>query len=186
MNENILLIVSSSAPNIFLAIDRLRTQVYSNPRIDLLCTLTDLSSYEGNSRIRQILIFPPRREWRSIYRLRRRIGREGYQVVAVLWDGQESRIRPKIFALACGFRRLLVFNEHLDCNYFRAPFLYHWLRARWKWPDWRGIRRHKFSVSPLFYFLKVLLRQLLFPVRLLVLLVLAGELGFRRWWGEKS
>ncbi len=181
MNEKILLIVSSSSSNVSAAINRLKTQVFLNPKIDLLCTLSDLSWYEGNPQVGQILIFPPRREWNSIYRLKCRIDREGYNAIAVIWDGQGARNRPKIFAFGCGLRRLLVFNENLDCGYFRPAFLGQWLKARWKQSDWNASERHMISMAPLLFFIGTLCRLFLFPLRLTVLLVLISELGTRRW-----
>ncbi len=185
MNEKILLIVSSSSSNVFVAIDRLKTQVFSDPQIDLLCTLSDLSWYEGSPQVGQILIFPPRREWSSIYQLKCRINREGYNTVAVLWDGQEARNRPKIFAFGCGLRRLLVFNENLDCSYFRPIFLARWLEARLKKSNSRTSGGHMISMASLLFFFGTLSRLLMFPLRLLVLLVLVAELETRGWLGRR-
>lgn len=185
MNEKILLIVSSSSSNVFVAIDRLRAQVFSNPQIDLLCTLSDLSWYEKSPLVDQILIFPPRREWSSIYQLKCRINREGYNTIAVIWDGQEARNRPKIFAFGCGLRQLLVFNENLDCSYLRPVFLARWLAARLKKSDWCTTGGHWISMAPLLFFMGTLCRLVLFPLRLLILLVLVSELGTRRWLRER-
>jgi hypothetical protein len=185
MNEKILLIVSSSSPNVMVAIDRLNTQVFSNPRIDLLCTLSEVSSYEGSPRVGQIIIFPPRREWNSIYQLKRRIDREGYNTVAVLWDGQDARIRPKIFAFVCGLRRLLVFNENLDCSYFRPVFFAQWLKAHFKETDWRTPRGRMIPMAPILLFMGTLLRLILFPLRLMVLLGLVCELKMSGWWRSR-
>jgi len=150
----------------------------------VLCTLADLPDYEGKGEFGLVLVFPPRRDPKAIFQLRRRIDREGYQTIVVLWDGKETRVRPKLFAFACGIRRLLVFNENLDCNYFRPSFVFQWLKGRWKkHPSLPG-RHRLFSFSLLSASLQPLLRWILFPLRLLVLFGLTAELALGGWFNR--
>jgi len=130
MFEKVLLVCTSTESKITGAVSVLRERVFKTPRIDLLCTLRDLVYYEKSEDYRQVLVFPPRSQVGAILSLRARIRRERYHAVAVLWCLDPGRIRPKLFALACGWPRLLVFNENLDCDYLGPRFLWRFWSSR--------------------------------------------------------
>jgi len=130
MPEKVLVVGTSSEKNVRKAVEVIRREVFCSARIDLLCTLGDLRFFEKSGLFGEILVFPPRYRLDYALRLRRRIVHDRYDAVAVLWCLDAGRARPKLFALLCGWRHLLVFNENLDCDYLGPRFLSRLLRAR--------------------------------------------------------
>src|SRR5215510_9863613 len=123
MPEKVLLVSSSTETNVNTALLALKSRLFPDPQLDLLCSLAELSCFEGRTELRQILVFPHRRDLSMALKMLYRVWREKYDVVAMLWCLDAHRFRPKLFALLCGGRRLLVFNENLDCNYLTPKFL---------------------------------------------------------------
>ena len=130
MPDKVLLVSSSTEPNVCKALLTLKTHLFPSSRLDLACSLAELSFFEGRTELHQIFVFPHRRDFSMASRLLSRVWREKYDVVAVLWCLDASRFRPKLFALLCGGRRLLVFNENLDCDYLSPKFLKNLVVAR--------------------------------------------------------
>lgn len=173
MAERILMLATSAPNNVRGAMGVLRGKLFPEAQFDLLCTLADLPSYRKDDLFRERLIFPSRRDPWAIYQLRRRIGREGYQAVAVLWCKEPARYRPKLFSLACGLRHLIIFNENLDCNYFRPGLLLRLVRARWG--------QHSPARYLPWALLKTGLQKSLFPLRILFLFFQVSGLYLRRY-----
>ena len=130
MSEKILLVCTSSSPKVQQALQVLQGQLFKNPQVDFLCTLKDLPPFEGERAFQQVMVFPRRDNYRGAFRLWKRIIHSRYDVVAVLWCLESERIRSKLFALFCGGRRILVFNEYLDCDYLSPAFLKRLVKAR--------------------------------------------------------
>jgi hypothetical protein len=180
MAAKILLIATSSPAKVMQAVDTLKNQLFVDARADLLCTLADLAGYEGNTAFEQILVFPPRRDLYAIQQLRRRIFREGYQAIAVLWCKEPTRMRPKWFALTCSLNHLLVFNENLDCAYLDPRYCLQLLHARiGRGAPPAGLGRVLTGQ------LKVCARGLLFPLRVAVLFLSASALYAGRFIREQ-
>ena len=176
MLEKILLVCTSTESNIRGAVSVLREKVFKAPRIDLLCTLKDLVLYESSPDYREVLVFPPRHDLGAVLRLRARIWREKYHAVVVLWCLDPGRSRPKLFALACGWPRLLVFNENLDCDYLGPRFLWRLWSSRARdgkllSPGWARTLIQPAGVGGLGIF-----RLLLSPIRLILLLAFTAGL----------
>ncbi|HVN79324.1 MAG TPA: hypothetical protein VMW38_10035 [Terriglobia bacterium] len=178
MFEKVLLVCTSTESKITGAVSVLRERVFKTPRIDLLCTLRDLAVYEKSEDYREVLVFPPRSQIGAILSLRGRIRHERYHAVVVLWCMDPGRTRPKLFALACGWPRLLVFNENLDCDYLGPRFLWRFWRSRARdgklFPStstWTQVLLRPARVCGLTF-----LRVLFFPVRLIFLLVFTAGL----------
>ncbi len=169
MSEKILLVCTSSSSNVQRALQVLQEQLFKNPQIDFLCTLKDLSAFEGEETFQHVVVFPPRDHYLSAIQLWKRIVRNRYDVVVILWCLESGRVRPKLFALLCHGRRILVFNEYLDCDYLSLAFLKRLVKARaangtlirsgW----WSGL------LQPLKDGYLGILRIVLFPLRALVL-----------------
>jgi hypothetical protein len=175
-NDRVLIIATSSKANVLQALETLTQRVFINARAELLCTLADLPCYDGNSKIERFLVFPSRHDWRSIQQLRRHILEQRYQAIAVLWCRQTKWMRPKGFALTCGLRRLLVFNENLDCDFLHLRYLVRLFNARLRsGPTPLSGISGEIARSAL-SLLGVLTRALLFPLRLFALLMAGGLL----------
>ena len=188
MPDKVLLVCSSTAANIQKAREILRRRTsFDRPEFHLLCSPSDLPYLQKAPAARRVWVFPHRRDLGKGFRLWLRILRQRYRAVAVLWCGDRARQRPKLFALACGGRRILVFDERLQCSPLSATLLGRLLAAR--------ARRHRWNAGPLGRVLAVarvllwplaagaglLARWLLIPVRFLLLVaaVLALYAGRR-------
>lgn len=174
--DKVLLVATSSAANVLQALETVTQRVFVNARVEVLSTLADWPGYAGKPEIARLLVFPSRHDWRSIYQLRQNIRQQGYRAIAVLWCRQSKWTLPKLFALACAMRHLLVFNENLDCDFLRPRFLLRLLKARLSSEpsQWAGISGG--MARSVLLLLGNVIRTALFPVRVLVLLAAAGLL----------
>ena len=183
MPDKVLLVCSSTAANIQKAreILRLRT-LFHEPEFHLLCSPSDLPYLQQEPPARRVCVFPHRRDLRSGFKLWRRIRGQRYRAVAVLWCGEEARLRPKLFALACGGKCILIFDERLECRLLDASLLVRLLadrvRRRRRNPGPVG----RLLAAPLAWAARLVVGGLLIPVRFLVLAaaVLALYAGRRR------
>ncbi|PYV40943.1 MAG: hypothetical protein DMG06_18670 [Acidobacteria bacterium] len=186
MSEKVLLVSTSTEPNVNMAVRILKDRLFRNIPLDVLCTLADLHQFENRADFRQVYVFPHRRDIGSALNLWRRILREKYDVVAVLWCLDQQRIRPKLFALGCGGRRLLIFNENLDCAYLSLRFLKKLVAARAHSGTLIGNCFAGALLEPLKDGYWGLIRMLVFPLRLLILLMLISGLYLRKAWRRKG
>lgn len=167
MPDKVLLVCSSTADNIRKARELLCGRTPSDrPELHLLCSPSDLPYLNKEPAAGRIWVFPHRRDLAGGFRLWLRVRRQRYREVAVLWCGEAARLRPKLFALACGGSRILVFDERLQCAPLSLSLLGRLLavRARRRWSPWRPGR----VLPPA----RVLLAPLAAPVRL-------GAVGLR-------
>ena len=139
MPDKVLLVCSSTAANIQKAREILRRRTsFDRPEFHLLCSPSDLPYLQKAPPARRVWVFPHRRDLGNGFRLWLRILRQRYRAVAVLWCGDRARLRPKLFALACGGRRILVFDEHLECSPLSATLLGRLLAARARRRRWNA------------------------------------------------
>ena len=189
MPDKVLLVCSSTAANIQKAREILRRRTsFDRPEFHLLCSPSDLPYLQKAPPARRVWVFPHRRDLGNGFRLWLRILRQRYRAVAVLWCGDRARLRPKLFALACGGRRILVFDERLECSPLSATLLGRLLAARARRRRWnagpvgRMLAVTRVLLSPLAAAAGLLARWLLIPVRFLLLVgaVLALYAGRRK------
>ncbi|MFN8005700.1 MAG: hypothetical protein U0V70_01460 [Terriglobia bacterium] len=176
MSETVLLVCTSSPPNVNTAMKILRGAIFQSPQIDLLCFPSEISHYEEPFPVRSVMVFPRRGDYAAAVKLCRRIRKTKYDVVAALWCREAGRSQAKGFAFLCGGRRLLVFNENLDCDYLKPSYLLAILSSRLRegtllprrWPQriQASLRIGLWGIS----------RFVLAPLRLMILLVSAGLL----------
>ena len=188
MPDKVLLVCSSTAANIQKAREILRRRSsFDRPEFHLLCSPSDLPYLQKAPPARRVWVFPHRRDLGNGFRLWLRILRQRYRAVAVLWCGDRARLRPKLFALACGGRRILVFDERLECSRLNASLLGRLLAARARRRRWNAgpvgwmPAVARMLLSPLAAVAGFLARWLLVPVRFLLLVaaVLALYAGRR-------
>ena len=131
MPDKVLLVCSSTATNIQKAREILCGRTSSDrPELHLLCSPSDLPYLHKEPPAGRVWVFPHRRELGKGFRLWLKIRRQRYREVAVLWCGDAARRRPKLFALACGGSRILVFDQRLQCAPLRLSLLGRLLIAR--------------------------------------------------------
>ncbi|MCY3758509.1 MAG: hypothetical protein OXG96_12380 [Acidobacteria bacterium] len=131
MPDKVLLVCSSTAANIRRAREILCGRTPSDPpELHLLCSPSDLPALRKEPPAGQIWVFPHRRDLAGGFRLWLRIRKQRYREVAVLWCGEKPRLRPKLFALACGGNRILVFDQRLECAPLGLSLLGRLLAAR--------------------------------------------------------
>ena len=180
MPDKVLLVCSSTAANIQKAREILRRRSsFDRPEFHLLCSPSDLPYLQKAPPARRVWVFPHRRDLGNGFRLWLRILRQRYRAVAVLWCGDRPRLRPKLFALACGGRRILVFDEHLECSRLNASLLGRLLAARARRRRWNAGPVGRMLLSPLAA-AGFLARWLLVPVRFLLLVGAVLALYARR------
>ena len=140
MPDRVLLVCSSTAANNQKAREFLCSRNRSDrPELHLLCSPSDLPYLQKDPPAGRVWVFPHRSDLANGFRLWRRIRRQRYREVAVLWCGEAVRLRPKLFALACGGSRILVFDERLECAPLSLSLLGRLLavRVRRRWSPWR-------------------------------------------------
>ena len=181
MPDKVLLVCSSTAANIQKAreILRLRT-LFDEPEFHLLCSPSDLPYLQQEPPARRVWVFPHRSDLGNGFRLWRRIRGQRYRAVAVLWCGEEARLRPKLFALACGGNRILIFDERLECRPFDASLLVGLLADRARRRRWNTERAGRLLPASLAWVARSVVRGLLIPVRFLVLVAAVLALYARR------
>jgi hypothetical protein len=153
--------------------------------LDLLCTAGDLAELEKGTHVRQLLVFPKRREYAAAARLWAQIVRERYAVVVVLWCMEPGKTLAKVFALLCLGRRILVFNENADCAFLSLPFLWSFTSARIQSGSFDNSVLVRALLGPLKHGVWGLLRLVLFPVRLVALLASVSLLYLMRDSGKR-
>lgn len=176
MAERVLLVCTSTISNVTRALGVLHDSLYRSPRIDLLCNAAELLDYEGQPRIQNVLVFPHRQEYWAALQLCRRIRKSSYDVVAVLWCQDAERASSKAFALLCGGKRLLIFNENLDCEYLKPSYLKAIVLSRTRERRLLPTSWVQKIRKPLYTGYRVGMRLLLLPLRLVLLLITAGSL----------
>jgi ADP-heptose:LPS heptosyltransferase len=180
MAEKVLLVCTSTTSNVSRAVGVLRQKAFQSPQIDLLCRALELPDYEKNPNVRHVLVFPHRQEYWAALKLWGQILRERYNVVAVLWCLDPGRFKAKLFAFLCGGRRLLIFNENLDCEYLKPRYLMAIMSSRGRDgtllpKTWKSLFRRLLEGGFLGF-----IRLLMFPFRILFLVLLVAELFFVR------
>lgn len=187
MVNKVLLVCSSTPSMVRRATERFPNDtVFQNYDLDLLCTAGDVPELETWTQVRQLLVFPKRREYWAAVRLWTQVVRERYAVVVVLWCMESGKTLAKAFAMLCLSRRILVFNENGDCAFLSLPFLWSFTKARIQSGAFDNSLWIRAFVSPVKQGAWGLLRLALFPLRLMVLLssvcllYLAKDSGRRR------
>lgn len=186
MAERVLLVCTSTASNVRKAIGVLKGVLFRSSQIDLLCKSSELAEYEKEEPLQNIWVFPNRQEYRAALKLWRRIRKESYDVVAVLWCQDAERAKAKCFALLCGGKRLLIFNENLDCEYLKTDYLKAIVLARTR----EGRRLPQSWVQrirkPLYTGYWSGMRLLLLPLRFVILVIMTGTLFCSRLKKNKT
>jgi hypothetical protein len=176
MAEKVLLVCTSNESNVNKALQVLKGRLFQNPQLDFLCTATEWSYLKTKGDFRQVFVFPGRHEFGAALKLWRRLTKEKYDVLTVLWCLDLGRFRSKLFALCCGGRRILVFNEHLDCDYLSLRFLKNLLMARASNGTLARGALGRALLTPIRDGYWGALRAVVFPLRLLVLLLAVAGL----------
>lgn len=176
MPDKVLLVCSSTAANIQGAREILGRRGGSDPpELHLLCSLSDLPYLQPEPPAGRVRVFPHRSELGKGFRLWLRVRKQRYREVAVLWCGDAARLRPKLFALACGGRRILVFDERLECSPLNLSLLGRLLVARLRrlrprpWRPGRVLPPARVLLAPLAAGARILAAGFLLPVQWLLL-----------------
>jgi hypothetical protein len=184
MPEKILLVCTSNEANVKKAL-QVVLELFREPQVDLLCTRAELNSYEGLASARRVFVFPSRTARAGALKQVRRLRSEKYDVVGVLWCLDPGRTAAKVLSFFYGGKRLLVFNENLDCDYLSPAFLHRLFRSRLH----NGTLIRGGAGAWLFSPLKMgywrILRVVLFPLRLVGLFAAVGMLYLSSAFREK-
>jgi hypothetical protein len=186
VTDKVLLVCSSTPARVLRAMERFPNDAaFQRYDLDLLCTAGDLAELEKGTHVRQLLVFPKRRECVAAARLWAQVVRERYAVVVVLWCMEPGKTLAKVFALLCLGRRILVFNENADCAFLSLPFLWSFTKARIQSGSFDNSLLVRALLGPLKHGVWGLLRLALFPVRLLVLLTSVSLLYLAKDSGKR-
>ena len=185
MPEKVLLVCTSTPANVRKAVGRFPNEVtFQRYALDLLCTSGDLMEFENWPGVRQVLVFPNRKAYGAAFQLWIRILRQRYDVVVVFWSMEPGRALAKTFALVCNGRRVLVFNENIDCAFLSFSFLMSLLKARIQSGAFEGNRITRVFLPALKLSTSGILRLALFPLRFVVLLISVALLYLVKDQGE--
>src|SRR5262245_13551865 len=185
MPEKVLLVCTSMPANIRKAVGRFPNEVtFQQYVLDLLCTSKDLTEFADWPSVRQVLVFPKRKAYGEAFQLWLRILRQQYDVVVVFWSMEPGRALAKAFALFCNGRRVLVFNENVDCAFLSFSFVVSFLKARIQSGAFEGNRITRVFLPALKLSTSGVLRLAMFPVRLVVLLISVALLYLVKDQGE--
>ncbi len=177
MAKSVLFVCTSTPDKVRMALQRFpNDSVFLEYDLDLLCLAADVEALRSCSRTRKFLVFPRRRQIGAASRLWWGLVRESYSVVAVLWCPEPRRLAAKAFAFLVLGRRILVFNENLDCSFLGPSFLFSFLGSRiqsgaFGAPFWRRV-----CLLPLTRGVQVITRLAISPIRVVILLVQVGGL----------
>jgi hypothetical protein len=103
-----------------------------------------------------------------------------------VWCQDAEHAKAKGFALFCGGKRLLIFNENLDCEYLKMSYLKAMVLARTRegrlLPQSWAQRIRK----PVYTGYRDSMRLLFLPVRFVILLIASGSLFCSRLGKNKT
>lgn len=177
MGNKVLLVCTSTQENVRRAVERFpNDHVFLDYELDLLCLAAEADGFRPWPNLRRLLIFPKRKQVAAAFRLWRNLVRERYSIVAVLWCLEPGRSLAKAFALMALGRRILVFNENLDCAFLSLSFLHSFLRARIASGAFAGSFLGRALLATLRHGARGIFRLAASPVRVLVLLILIADL----------
>jgi hypothetical protein len=164
--ERILIIQSAEPPDVLRALDRLREKpLFDNPSYTLFCRNRKeiVDSFSGHPMISRILTHS---EARGSLKHLRELRRRKFDAIVLILTGDPSYWKIKYFAPLLGvpLKRLLIFNESMDCFFF-------------SWSQWGSLVSHRARVQS---------EQRMgssYPIRSLLSLVLKSVvLPFRFFW----
>ncbi len=136
-NERVLILQSAEPAYILQALDRLEGKpLFHNPRYTLFCRNRPeiVDALRAHPMIRDIRLHS---ETRGSGTHLRELRRQKFDAVILFLTGDPSYWKLKIFAFLLGVprRRMLIFNESMDCFYF-------------SWNQWLGLILHRMQSKP--------------------------------------
>jgi hypothetical protein len=181
--ERVLILQSAEPPYVLRALDRLREKPqFKNPRYTLFCRNRPevMSRFRGHPMLDAVLTHSEARDsWAHLRNLRRL----GFDAVVLFMTGDPSYRKIKLFAFLLGVpaRRILIFNEALNCFFFNLDqwltLVSHRIREQPHSEAWSGWRHSARALASL------ALKSALLPFRFLWLLLVWLRL---RWAGLRA
>ncbi len=132
MNEKILVVNTASVEKVTRAIEAISHKIFEKPIITVLCTDAFADAFRQNPLVSSVDIYNPKERFHEIIRLLIKMRKRRYDVATVLYCLDTKRYVMKSLPFLFGAKRVLIFNENLDCAFATLKFLYLFFRARIK------------------------------------------------------
>ena len=130
MNEKILVVNTASVKNVARAIEIISHKIFEKPIITVLCTDEFAEAFRQNKLVSSVDVYNPKEGFYEIIRLLIKMRKIRYDVVTVLYCLDTKRYVMKSLPFLFGAKRVLIFNENLDCAFATLKLLYLFFRAR--------------------------------------------------------
>ncbi|HHT9125912.1 MAG TPA: hypothetical protein ACFYD6_08860 [Candidatus Brocadiia bacterium] len=130
MNEKILVVNTASVEKVTRAIEAISHKLFEKPIITVLCTDAFADAFRQNPSVSSVDVYNPGEGFKEIIRLLIKMRKRRYDVATVLYCLDTKRYVMKSLPFLFGAKKVLIFNENLDCAYATLKFLYLFLRAR--------------------------------------------------------
>jgi hypothetical protein len=168
-SEHVLIVQSAEPGYVFQAMKHLdKHPLFINPRFTIFCRNRPeiAGAFQNNPIFQQVLIHSEAQDSWVHWRFLRQ---QQFDGIVLLLTGDPSYWKVKLFAFLLGTRRILIFNETMDCFFFSfhqwLALVSHRLRG---WPDSAASSKWSHSIRIL---LSLLLKSVSLPFRFLWLLV---------------
>ncbi len=130
MNEKILVVNTASVEKVARAIETISSRLFEKPIITVLCTDEFADAFRQNKLVSSVDVYNPEEKFYEIIRLLIKMRKSRYDVVAVLYCLDTKRYVMKFLPFLFDAKRVLIFNENLDCALVTLKFLYAFFRTR--------------------------------------------------------
>ena len=130
MNEKILVVNTASVEKAARAIETISHKIFEKPIITVLCTDEFADTFRRNQLVTSVDVYNPKEKFYEIIRLLLKTRKRRYDVVTVLYCLDTKRYIMKSLPFLFGAKKVLIFNENLDCAFASLKFLYAFFRAR--------------------------------------------------------
>lgn len=132
MNEKILVVNTASVENTARAVKTISCKLFEKPIITVLCAVEYADSFRQNQFVSSVEVFNPKKRFYEIIRVLITMRKRRYDTVTVLYCLDTKRYVMKSLPFLFGAKKVLIFNENLDCAFASLKFLYAFFRARLK------------------------------------------------------
>lgn len=132
MNERVLVVNTAGVEKVTRAIETISHKLFEKPIITVLCTDEFADAFRQNKLVSSVDVYNPNEKFDEIIRLLIKMRKMRYDITTVLYCLDTKRYLIKSLPFLFGAKRVLIFNENLDCAFASLKFLYLFLRARLK------------------------------------------------------
>ena len=181
MNEKILVVNTASVEKVTPAIEIISSKLFEKPIITVLCTDEFADTFRQNQLVSSVDVYNPKEKFYEIIRLLIKMRKRRYDVVTVLYCLDTKRHVIKSLPFLFGAKRVLIFNENIDCAFFSLKFLYAFLRTRLRDGTLTTNALLRALLRPFWHGYISILQVLFFPFVIFYLILNTGLMTVRKY-----